>query len=298
MQASHVNFAGWMAAVVFACTLAGCGGQTESSSTENIGSPSGETDQSTANSKPRFTPLDISTEADGSGGSSKPRLTGAAKTAAVKKNLRPLVRGVIGKWEGTIFRKAGVETVDWIYDVKTDETHPALKMTTKTGGYLKEGRLTYLPNEEKFQFTVIENDGTKSVFLGNFSVEPHDVIDSVETKIVQRAFTLELKRDADAPKRKLQKLVFNQFDNGRYLLELYGKKLKFDTINTMREGRTFAKSEGYGEKECVISQGLGTIAIPYKGKTYWVCCSGCKAEFDAEPDKWIAKYAALKKVEK
>ena len=298
MKANQVRFAGMTAAIIFACTLAGCGGQSETKSAENGGSQSTGTVQSPANSRSKFTPLDVGADSSGGDGSSKPRLTGAAKTAAVKKNLRPLVRGIIGKWNGTIAQKAGVEKVNWIYDVKTDESHPALKMTTTTGGYLKEGRLTYLPNEEKYQFTAIENDGTTSVFLGEFSVEPYDVVDGVETKIVQRAYKLELKRDADSPKRKLERVVFNQRDNGRYLLELYDKNRRFDTINTMREGRTFGVDEGYGEKECIISQGLGTISIPYKGKTYWVCCSGCKAEFDADPDKWIAKYAALKKMEK
>jgi hypothetical protein len=298
MMAIQVRFAGMTAAIIFVCTLAGCGGQSETNSSDNGATQSTESDQPAVSSRPKFTPLDLNAGSSGGDGSSKPRLTGAAKTVAVKKNLRPLVRGVIGKWNGTIFQKAGVEKVDWVYDVKTDETHPALKMTTKTGGYLKEGRLTYLPDEEKYEFTAIENDGTKSVFLGEFFVEPHDVVDGVETKIVQRAYTLILTRDADSPKSKLEKVVFNQLDNGRYLLELHDKRRKFDTINTMREGRTFGVDEGYGEKECIISQGLGTISIPYKGKTYWVCCSGCKAEFDADPDKWIAKYAALKKMEK
>ncbi|MBC8117186.1 MAG: YHS domain-containing protein [Candidatus Saccharimonas sp.] len=45
----------------------------------------------------------------------------------------------------------------------------------------------------------------------------------------------------------------------------------------------------------MISQGLGTISVSYKGKSYWVCCSGCKAAFDDEPEKWIAKFEAMQK---
>jgi YHS domain-containing protein len=29
--------------------------------------------------------------------------------------------------------------------------------------------------------------------------------------------------------------------------------------------------------------------VSHKGKTFWVCCSGCKAAFDAEPEVWIAR---------
>ena len=47
----------------------------------------------------------------------------------------------------------------------------------------------------------------------------------------------------------------------------------------------------YGDKTCIISQGLGTISVSYKGKSYWVCCTGCKAAFEAEPETWIARAA-------
>ena len=68
-----------------------------------------------------------------------------------------------------------------------------------------------------------------------------------------------------------------------------------DTIGCQREGTSFALSDtDYGEKTCVISQGLGTMTVSHKGKTYWVCCSGCKAAFEEEPEKWIARFEALK----
>lgn len=43
----------------------------------------------------------------------------------------------------------------------------------------------------------------------------------------------------------------------------------------------------------MISQGLGTTQVSYKGKSYWVCCSGCKAAFEEDPEKWIAKFEAM-----
>ena len=67
-----------------------------------------------------------------------------------------------------------------------------------------------------------------------------------------------------------------------------------DTIGCQRTGTSFALSDSdYGEKTCVISQGLGTTAVSFQGKTYWVCCSGCKAAFEEEPAKWIARFEAI-----
>ena len=90
----------------------------------------------------------------------------------------------------------------------------------------------------------------------------------------------------------------NQQDNNRYLLELSrlrGKNfVRFDTAASQREGTSFAVNDSdFKEKTCVISQGLGTIQVSHKGKSYWVCCSGCKAAFEEDPDKWIAKFEAM-----
>ena len=45
----------------------------------------------------------------------------------------------------------------------------------------------------------------------------------------------------------------------------------------------------------MISGGLGTSQVSYNGKSYWVCCSGCKAAFDEEPARWVAEFEAKQK---
>jgi YHS domain-containing protein len=36
-----------------------------------------------------------------------------------------------------------------------------------------------------------------------------------------------------------------------------------------------------------VTGGLGTIAVSYKGQTYYVCCGGCKDAFEADPEKYV-----------
>ncbi|MCA9060042.1 MAG: YHS domain-containing protein [Planctomycetaceae bacterium] len=36
---------------------------------------------------------------------------------------------------------------------------------------------------------------------------------------------------------------------------------------------------------------MGTITVSYMGRSYYVCCSGCKAAFEEDPAKWIARAA-------
>ncbi len=60
-------------------------------------------------------------------------------------------------------------------------------------------------------------------------------------------------------------------------------------IGMTREGERLA-SGNTGERQCIVTGGLGTIAVNHAGKTYYVCCSGCKQAFEADPEGTIAAY--------
>jgi hypothetical protein len=107
---------------------------------------------------------------------------------------------------------------------------------------------------------------------------------------------------ADAGQEHWQ-IVLNQQDNDRYLLEMSkrppaGKTFnKFDTVGTQRFGKSFAAVDidNPGPK-CIISGGLGNATVSYKGKSYPVCCSGCAAAFNEDPERWLAKLAEKEKM--
>ncbi len=61
-------------------------------------------------------------------------------------------------------------------------------------------------------------------------------------------------------------------------------------VGTTRVGGNFAA--GAAGPECIVTGGLGTISVSYQGKTYLVCCTGCKEAFDADPAGIIAEYQA------
>jgi len=39
---------------------------------------------------------------------------------------------------------------------------------------------------------------------------------------------------------------------------------------------------------CIVTEGKGTSKVSYKGKTYWVCCSGCRDAFQDDPEGVLA----------
>ena len=219
----------------------------------------------------------------------------------VKKALKPL-QVLVGQWHGSAQKLAGgtkgYEEFNWVWDVRTDKAQPALTMKSDDSPYLKSARLTYLLDEEQYQLTIIDKEGNRRELRGTFSEEPSDKPGEDKKQTPQRTYKLLLTETGDAKDR--WQIVMNQQENNRYLLELSrlrGKNfVRFDTVASQREGTSFALNDSdYKDRTCVISQGLGTIQVSHKGKSYWVCCSGCKAAFEEDPDKWITKFEAMSK---
>lgn len=212
---------------------------------------------------------------------------------------------LLGTWRGTTQREFGqfkaTDEPQWVWDFQTDRKYPALVMTSKESPYVREARLTYLPDRDCFQMKVIDAEGTQRTLEGTYK-EPVQEFQGDDQQMHVR-YKLELTEVAPAQPRDQWQIAFNQQENNRYLQEMARKRganfLRIDTVATQRQGTSFAKSDaGYGEKECVISGGLGTIQLTHKGKSYWVCCTGCKAAFEEDPESWIAEYNKKKQVGK
>ena len=269
---------------------------------EMEGDLASETNTKKAKPTRRFQPITL-------GGGATPNTTADAdvpneqKFDNVLEALKPL-QIMLGEWGGTTFKKIGgfssVETLGWVWDLQTDPTQPALVMQADKSRYYDNARLTYLTDKQKFQLTVIDKGGKKRIYEGNFSVPLKKVPGDDDPNIMHSTYKLSLAMVEPADEKKHAQIILNQQNNDRYMFEIYDLRgdsyARIDTINTRRKGTSFAKSDSdYGEKTCVISGGLGTSQVTYQGKSYWVCCSGCRKAFDANPEKWIAKYEANKK---
>ena len=314
-------------------TLAGCGSDAPSasstpSSTSTTESPaqdasasavpaSSETSTSADKSKTapaaakseekfEFKPLALNavegSATDATGTGAKPDPEQQIRTVIAK--LQPL-QILLGQWRGTTRREyenfKAVDIHEWVWDLRSIPAQPALTIQSDKSPYIKTGRLTWNTEQNKFAMAVTDPAGTTRQFAGDFTEPVHEIVGSDDK--LHRVFRLEFNQDDSADSGELWQLAFAQQENNRYLLEV-GKRrgkadfARFDTVSTQREGTSFAVSDiGYAEKTCIISEGLGTMEVTYKGRSYWVCCTGCKAAFEEDPETWIAR-AAKKEVPK
>lgn len=306
-----------LTSTLVAAWIVGCGGSAEPEASKPAKSPAKKsaavtstTEDSSGESTPAASKEEPATESfapvklGGGGGDTSSSTNATAKKKVppekqlddVKKALKP-IQVVLGPWHAIIDKTKTYEDLQWVWDWRTDRAQPALAMATKEeGAYFKTARLTYLVEDEKFQMTLTDKDGKQRVLQGVFTAEPTDKPGEDKKQTPQRTYKLQLTETGDAKDR--WQIVMNQQDNNRYLFELSqlrgSRFVRFDTMASQREGTSFALDDSdFKEKTCVISQGLGTTQVSYKGKSYWVCCSGCKAAFEEDPEKWIAKFEAM-----
>lgn len=209
---------------------------------------------------------------------------------------------VLGQWRGTTQKEVGdfkgLDEPRWVWDFKSQRDQPALVMESVESPYFKTARLTFFPERDIYQLTTTGTDSKERIFEGNFSA-PAERYQGDDDRLHWK-FKLELNQINGTSPRETWQVVFNQQDNNRYLMELSrlqgSRFLRFDTVATQRQGTSFAKSDDdYGERICIISGGLGTMQVSYQGKSYWVCCTGCKAAFEDDPATWIAEFNAKQK---
>ena len=167
------------------------------------------------------------------------------------------------------------ETLTVAWQFKDDDAWLALDFEKSKN--FRRGELHYLPKDDRYRVRLDTVDGKELVLNG---------------ALQNRNLTLE--DDAG-----VNRLIVTLLHDNRFLYRqetrLAGKTLfaKQYQVGATKEGVPFAT--GGGQPECIVTGGAAKTAVMYQGKTYYVCCSGCRDEFLQNPQKYIREAAAKKK---
>lgn len=302
---SLANSAILLAAVLL---LPGCGGdEATETATEDSGATAttpAETAGSQDSGKPKkhYAPVQLGGDSNSTGSNDAGTTKASQKPHSINdviSALKPL-QIVMGKWEG-VLKNGGVgETHDWVWDLQTDKKYPALAVSAPEGNFFTRARITYDPASSKYRMETVDKEKIVRQFEGGWEAEPAEV-PADDGKSFYRTFKLKLTEIRNEELSGRWEYVLSQQNNNRY--QLYaslarGSSPRFalrDVLGSQRSGTSFAQSDDdYGERTCIISQGLGTISVSYQGKSYYVCCTGCKAAFEDDPEMWIARFEEMK----
>jgi hypothetical protein len=208
------------------------------------------------------------------------------KPTTAKEGLQA-VSVLVGSWrgtgapEGTREEKAAglwTETVSWVWRFKGGDVW--LEAAFEKGKHFSKGELRYDVPKARYQLAVTGTDKSTATYAGTLADK-----------------TLTLDRTDKAPED--QRIVFSLLHDNRHLYRFETKPAGTGTfakkyqVGATKEGVPFA-SVAKGP-ECIVSGGLGTMKVSYKGKDYYVCCSGCRDAFKDEPEKYIKEAEAKAK---
>ncbi|MCC6417069.1 MAG: hypothetical protein IT429_02340 [Gemmataceae bacterium] len=203
--------------------------------------------------------------------------------SSAKEALQEL-NDYIGGWKGNgtseknrteIWQESG----NWGWRFKGKDAWLTLDLTG--GKHFKRGELRYLTDKGAYQLTVIDKADKARVFEG---------------KLKNRR--LVLTRDDRATGGAEQIQMYLAGGGIRFIYEfavrppnrtLYTKDFQ---VAMTRAGESFGAAAK--KAECIVTGGLGTMAVMHKGATYYVCCSGCRDAFNEDPEKFIKEFQARK----
>jgi hypothetical protein len=191
----------------------------------------------------------------------------------------------IGSWKGTASdKKKGfwTEKAEWSWRFKGKDVW--LSFNLENSKRYKGGEVRYLPDQAKFEITLIDKAGKKAAYVGAFKKK----VLIVERVNPDTSDTEQLKMNIAGGGDRLIYEMWVKAD-GR---TQFFKQLQ---VGFTREGVTFGLEAGGKRPECVVTGGLGTSTVSFKGVTYYVCCSGCRDAFNDNPAKIIAEYLQKKK---
>ncbi|MFT4558854.1 MAG: YHS domain-containing protein [Porticoccaceae bacterium] len=202
--------------------------------------------------------------------------------AAVQEALAPF-NSLIGGWRGSgqvrrgSTRGAWRETGTFVW--KFGGGKVGVEYQVKDGKHIGTGLLSWDSAKKEFTMDAVFDDGSKRAYRG---------------KLEKKVLTLISEPDND---EIVSRVTLRQLNEKRMLV-LYEKRrsnqsfyARVGEVGYTREGTRLASSGSSGP-ECVVTGGAGTIKVSYAGKTYYVCCTGCRDAFNDDPVGILADYRA------
>jgi YHS domain-containing protein len=198
--------------------------------------------------------------------------------------LKPFAT-VIGEWRGVGQPERGKakgawsETASWAWKLSKDSA--ALEGTITKGKYLKSVIIRPGKNAGAFHLQAVLPDNTERSFAGK-SVGGKKLVltaDSMDGEGVKR-ITLTPLHDT-----RLLMLLEKRDGDSEFV--------RLGEVGYTRQGVAFAAGES--GPVCIVTEGRGTIKVSYKGKEYYVCCTGCRDLFNENPEAVLAEAAERKK---
>ncbi len=187
-----------------------------------------------------------------------------------------------GAWRGVGQPQRGSRNGAWIESAsgiwQFTKSTAAVKLTSKEGKLFDSMEWSVSRNDQ-LQLLLTLPDGSQVVCIqqGSEPATSAFVLESASTEATGYRTTLRVLSEI-----RVTVLVEQRSTVG-------GSFRRIAEVGYTRAGERLATSNS-GERQCIVTGGLGTMAVSFEGRTYYVCCEGCRQAFEADPKGTIEAY--------
>jgi YHS domain-containing protein len=199
------------------------------------------------------------------------------------------LQSFIGQWRGVGQPQRGSTRGAWVeeavWEWQFSKEGPSVRLTSPKSKMLIEWEIRPAKESDRFQLVAkkTDSDETES-YEGGFDADGKLVF---VNKTPHDGFPARISVRLVAENKRMVVLYERKFTSDRYF--------RMAELGLTRKGSGFGKGTSF--VECVVTGGQGTIAVTYEGKTYYVCCGGCRDHFNDDPATVLAEYRERKKQE-
>ncbi len=204
------------------------------------------------------------------------------ETPAPFAPLEPLV----GSWKGTAVPAANKlkgwpETHSWAWKFSKG-TPVGMTVAIEGGKVFTKGDLTFDAAKKKYTIKAVDASGKPATYVGGLSKDGKSfVFDRSES-------TADGKERLTVRPNGIRYVM--TFDHQAPGAPQYKKAIE---TGLTKEGESFAAGGGGADlPKCILTGGSASMTVTYNGKSYPVCCTGCRDEFNENPEKYAARAAA------
>ena len=200
--------------------------------------------------------------------------------AAIQEALAPF-NSLIGGWRGIGQVRRGSTSGSWretgTFVWKFSGGKVGVEYQVKDGKHIGTGLVSWDAAKKEFTMDAVFDDGSKRSYRGQLEKKVLTLVSEPDKDDIVSRVTLRQLND---------KRMLVLYETRRAEQSFYSR---VGEVGYTREGTRLASSDSSGP-ECVVTGGAGTIKVSHDGKTYYVCCTGCRDAFNDDPVGILADY--------
>ena len=210
----------------------------------------------------------------------------ASEMTRDKEALAPL-QAVVGRWRGTGQLRRGSARGSWgehaTWRWSFDAGRAGLELRAMKGKYFRSAGLRRGKKAGDFELQARLARGPETATYSGRRERDGRLVLTMDPEAHEKILA--------APARVTMRLLAKD----RRLVVLYegrriesGRFFRLGEVGFTRKGESIAAGDGY--PQCVVTGGKGTITVEHDGRTYSVCCSGCRDAFQDNPRSVLAEW--------